>query len=42
MANPEDLEYLAKLLDGRDGLADRLDEAFTRAAQLGVTGHLAP
>ncbi|MFF2311864.1 PE-PGRS family protein [Streptomyces albidoflavus] len=42
MANPGDLEHLAKLLDGRDGLADRLDEAFTRAAQLGVTGHLAP
>ncbi|MGW8560233.1 PE-PGRS family protein [Streptomyces albidoflavus] len=42
MANPEGLECLAKLLDGRDGLADRLDESFTRAAQLGVTGHLAP
>ncbi|MFF8564702.1 PE-PGRS family protein [Streptomyces albidoflavus] len=42
MANPEDLEHLAKLLDGRDGLADRLDEAFTRAAQLGVSTHLAP
>lgn len=40
-ANPEDLEHLAKLLDGRGGVEDRLDEAFTRAAQLGVSGHLA-
>ncbi len=41
-ANPEDLEHLAKLLDGRGGVEDRLDEAFTRAARLGVSGHLAP
>ncbi|GGX28589.1 hypothetical protein GCM10010297_57600 [Streptomyces malachitofuscus] len=41
-ANPEDLEQLAKLLDGRGGVEDRLDEAFTRAARLGVTGQLAP
>ncbi|MEU0246002.1 PE-PGRS family protein [Streptomyces sp. NPDC006235] len=41
-ANPEDLEQLAKLLDGRGGLEDRLDEAFTRAARLGVSGHLSP
>ncbi|GGL00859.1 PE-PGRS family protein [Streptomyces flaveus] len=40
-ANPEDLEHLAKLLDGRGGVEDRLDEAFTRAAQLEVSGHLA-
>ncbi|MGW0139350.1 PE-PGRS family protein [Streptomyces calvus] len=40
-ANPEDLEQLAKLLDGRGGVEDRLDEAFTRAAGLGVSGHLA-
>ncbi|NEB71587.1 PE-PGRS family protein, partial [Streptomyces fulvissimus] len=40
MANPEDLEHLAKLLDGRGGLEERLDEAFTRASQLGVSGHL--
>ncbi|MFH9003600.1 PE-PGRS family protein [Streptomyces afghaniensis] len=39
-ANPEDLEQLAKLLHGRGGLEDRLDEAFTRAARLGVSGHL--
>ncbi|KES07586.1 hypothetical protein BU52_08960 [Streptomyces toyocaensis] len=41
-ANPEDLEQLAKLLDGRGGVEDRLDEAFTRAARLGVSGQLAP
>lgn len=40
-ANPEDLEQLAKLLDGRGGVEDRLDEAFTRAARLGVSGQLA-
>jgi hypothetical protein len=41
-ANPEELEHLAKLLDGRGGVEDRLDEAFTRAARLGVSGHLSP
>ncbi|MFF0364111.1 PE-PGRS family protein [Streptomyces fungicidicus] len=41
-ANPEDLEQLAKLLDGRGGVEDRLDEAFTRASRLGASGHLAP
>ncbi|MEV0125026.1 PE-PGRS family protein [Streptomyces sp. NPDC050703] len=41
-ANAEDLEQLAKLVDGRGGLEERLGEAFTRAAQLGVTGHLSP
>lgn len=40
MANPEDMEHLAKLLDGRGNLGDKLDEAFTRAARLGVTGQL--
>ncbi|MFF8567121.1 hypothetical protein ACF06N_19405 [Streptomyces albidoflavus] len=40
--NPQDLEQLAKLLDGRGGLADRVDEAFTRAAGLGVTSQLSP
>ncbi|ANB07862.1 PE-PGRS family protein [Streptomyces ambofaciens] len=40
-ANPEDLEHLAKLLDGRGGTAERLDEAFTRASRLGVSGQLA-
>ncbi|MPY30737.1 PE-PGRS family protein [Streptomyces adustus] len=38
--NPEDLDHLAKLLDGRGGVRDRLDEAFTRAARLGVTADL--
>lgn len=42
LANPEDLEHLAKLLEGRGGVEDRLDEAFTRAARLGVSGHLSP
>lgn len=41
MANPDDLEQLAKLLDGKGGVQDNLDEAFTRASQLGVSGHLA-
>ncbi|MFE5397341.1 PE-PGRS family protein [Streptomyces sp. NPDC056568] len=40
-ADPEDLEQLAKLLDGRGGTAERLDEAFTRASRLGVSGQLA-
>jgi hypothetical protein len=39
-ANPDDLDQLAKLLDGRGGVQDKLDEAFTRAAQLGVTSKL--
>ncbi|RZD59853.1 hypothetical protein C0Q59_17225 [Streptomyces albidoflavus] len=39
--NPQDLEQLAKLLDGRGGLQERLDEAFTRASNLGVSGQLA-
>ncbi|MDQ0930245.1 PE-PGRS family protein [Streptomyces turgidiscabies] len=38
--NPDDLDQLAKLLDGRGGVQDKLDEAFTRAAQLGVTSKL--
>ncbi|MFE1254429.1 mucin-2 [Streptomyces fungicidicus] len=40
MANPSDLEHLAKLLDGRGRLGDKLDEAFTRASRLGVEGKL--
>ncbi|MER5598514.1 PE-PGRS family protein [Streptomyces sp. NPDC002265] len=40
--DPEDLDHLAKLLDGRGGVRDRLDEAFTRAARLGVTADLTP
>ncbi|GGL73542.1 hypothetical protein GCM10010129_16470 [Streptomyces fumigatiscleroticus] len=42
MANPEDIEHLAKLLDGRGKLRDRLDEAFTRASHLGVRDKLSP
>ncbi|MFF5959264.1 PE-PGRS family protein [Streptomyces luteogriseus] len=42
VANPEDLEQLAKLLEGRGGVGDGLDEAFTRAARLGVSGQLSP
>ncbi|MGV9627320.1 PE-PGRS family protein [Streptomyces sp. NPDC003487] len=40
VVNPDDLEQLAKLLDGRNGVADKLDEAFTRASRLGVTSKL--
>jgi hypothetical protein len=40
MANPDGLEHLAKLFDGRGNLRDRLDEAFTRASRLGVTDKL--
>ena len=38
--NPDDLDQLAKLFDGRGGLQDKLDEAFTRASRLGVTSKL--
>ncbi|MEU6681999.1 mucin-2 [Streptomyces sp. NPDC046832] len=40
MANPDSLEHLAKLFDGRGNLRDRLDEAFTRASRLGVSDKL--
>ncbi|MFJ4436244.1 PE-PGRS family protein [Streptomyces sp. NPDC088923] len=40
--NPSDLEQLAKLIDGRGGLSDRLEAAFTRAAGLEVQATLAP
>jgi hypothetical protein len=40
MANPEDMEHLAKLFDGRGNLKDKLDEAFTRATRLGVSDKL--
>ncbi|MGV9842880.1 hypothetical protein ACWDUB_12330 [Streptomyces fungicidicus] len=40
VVNPHDLEQLAKLLDGRGGTGDKLDEAFTRASALGVSGKL--
>ncbi|MGW2821688.1 PE-PGRS family protein [Streptomyces sp. NPDC001443] len=39
-ANPDDLERLAELLDGRGGVQDKLDEAFTRASRLGVSSQL--
>ncbi|MFG3287962.1 PE-PGRS family protein [Streptomyces sp. NPDC048179] len=39
--NPDDLERLAVLLDGRGGVRDNLDKAFTRASRLGVSAHLA-
>ncbi|MET7292379.1 hypothetical protein ABZS79_09575 [Streptomyces griseoloalbus] len=41
MANPSDLEHLAKLFDGRGNLGDKLDEAFSRASRLGVRDKLA-
>ncbi|MEV6956402.1 mucin-2 [Streptomyces sp. NPDC051183] len=41
-ANPQDLEQLAKLLDGKGGSQDKIAEAFTRASSLGVTAKLAP
>ncbi|MEU1291807.1 mucin-2 [Streptomyces sp. NPDC005840] len=42
MGNPDDLEHLAALFDGRGKLGDRLDEAFTQASSLGVRDKLAP
>lgn len=39
--NPDDLDQLGKTLDGKGGVGDRADEAFTRAARLGVTSQLA-
>ncbi|WP_430741611.1 PE-PGRS family protein [Streptomyces sp. P13-3-3] len=39
--NPDDLDQLAKLLDGRGGVEDKVDEAFTRASRLGVSSKLA-
>ncbi|WP_405671050.1 PE-PGRS family protein [Streptomyces sp. NBC_01530] len=38
--NPDDLDQLAKLFDGRGGVQDKLDEAFARASRLGVSGKL--
>ncbi|MER5299050.1 MULTISPECIES: mucin-2 [Streptomyces] len=42
LAKPADLEQLAKLIEGKGNLQDRLDEAFTRASTLGVRDKLAP
>ncbi|MEV6956390.1 PE-PGRS family protein [Streptomyces sp. NPDC051183] len=38
--NPDDLDQLAKLLDGRGGVQDKVDEAFTRASRLAVSSKL--
>lgn len=38
--NPADVEQLAKLVDGRGGVGDKLKEAFTRASTLGVSSKL--
>ncbi|MEU8960925.1 PE-PGRS family protein [Streptomyces sp. NPDC048491] len=38
--NPDDLDQLAKLIDGRGGVQDKIDEAFTRASSLGVSSKL--
>ncbi|MER5372324.1 hypothetical protein [Streptomyces sp. NPDC002553] len=40
--NPEDMEQLAKLLDGFGGLEERITEAFNRASALGTTDLLSP
>ncbi|MFJ9427160.1 PE-PGRS family protein [Streptomyces sp. NPDC101249] len=40
--DPDDVDRLATLLDGRDGIVDKLDEAMTRASRLGVSAELAP
>ncbi|WP_406013691.1 hypothetical protein OG520_16810 [Streptomyces sp. NBC_00984] len=34
--NPDDLDQLAKLFDGKGGIQDKLNEAFSRASNLGV------
>ncbi|MGX1542310.1 PE-PGRS family protein [Streptomyces adustus] len=41
LVNPADLDQLAMLIDGRSGLGEKLDEAFTRASHLGVGHQLA-
>ncbi|MFD4761404.1 PE-PGRS family protein [Streptomyces sp. NPDC058439] len=40
--NADDLDQLAKLIDGKGGLGDKLAEAMTRASALGVSDRLAP
>ncbi|MFD9307483.1 PE-PGRS family protein [Streptomyces sp. NPDC060048] len=39
--NPDQLDQLARLLDGRGGAQDNIDEAFTRASSLGVSSKVA-
>ncbi|MFE1295334.1 PE-PGRS family protein [Streptomyces sp. NPDC058731] len=41
MVNPDDLEQLATLFDGRGGIVDKVDEAFIRASRLGVSHKVA-
>ncbi|MCX4788550.1 PE-PGRS family protein [Streptomyces sp. NBC_01221] len=40
--NADDLDQLAKLIDGKGGVGDKLAEAMTRASALGVSDRLAP
>jgi ATP phosphoribosyltransferase regulatory subunit HisZ len=40
MCEDRNPDGLAKLLDGRGGVQDKLNEAFTRASNLGVSGKL--
>ncbi|MFJ9540568.1 PE-PGRS family protein [Streptomyces sp. NPDC101225] len=40
IVNPDDLDQLSRLIDGRGGLVDKLDEAFARASALGVSHKL--
>ncbi|MFE4858963.1 PE-PGRS family protein [Streptomyces sp. NPDC056670] len=39
--NPDDLDQLAKLFDGKGGVGDKLTEAFSRASTLSVSDKLA-
>ncbi len=38
--NPDDLDQLAKLIDGKGGMGDKLTEALSRASTLGVSDRL--
>ncbi|MFJ7626588.1 PE-PGRS family protein [Streptomyces sp. NPDC097595] len=40
--NADDLDELAKLIDGKGGMGDKLTEALSRASSLGVSDRLAP
>ncbi|MET7762342.1 PE-PGRS family protein [Streptomyces sp. NPDC005355] len=40
--NPGDLEQLAKLIDGKGGVGDKLKGVFTQASALGVSSTLSP
>ncbi|WP_328537320.1 PE-PGRS family protein [Streptomyces sp. NBC_00344] len=41
VVDPDDLDQLATLLDGRRGVLENVDEAFARASRLGVTDNVA-